>query len=44
MLTETAYVKLGWVLGHSEWAHSFDIVKEKMMFNFSREFNSRLVE
>lgn len=44
MLTETAYVKLGWVLGHEDWASSFDLVKEKMLFNFSREFNPRIRE
>ena len=44
MLTETAFVKLGWVLGHEEWAKDKNIVKEKMLFNFAREFNPRLLE
>ncbi|MBU0894142.1 MAG: Glu-tRNA(Gln) amidotransferase subunit GatD [Nanoarchaeota archaeon] len=37
MLAETAYVKLGWVLGHPKWN-----VKEKMLENVSREFSDRL--
>ncbi|MEK6824077.1 MAG: Glu-tRNA(Gln) amidotransferase subunit GatD [Nanoarchaeota archaeon] len=39
MLSETALVKLGWVLGHPEWN-----VKEKMLENFSGELNNRLEE
>ncbi len=39
MLSETALVKLGWVLGHSDWD-----VKEKMLENISGEFNDRLLE
>jgi len=39
MLSETAFIKLGWVLGHKNWN-----VKEKMLENFSGEFNSRLEE
>jgi glutamyl-tRNA(Gln) amidotransferase subunit D len=42
MLAETAFVKLGWVLGHGEWAKDKEIVKEKMLHNFSRELNKRL--
>lgn len=38
MLSEAAFVKLGWVLGHKAWD-----VKEKMLENFSGEFNERLV-
>jgi glutamyl-tRNA(Gln) amidotransferase subunit D len=39
MLAETAFVKLGWVLGHYGWkAH----VKEKILENVAGEFNSRL--
>jgi len=34
MLPETAFVKLGWVLGHRNWN-----VKEKMLENISGEFN-----
>ena len=39
MLAETAFVKLGWVLGHPEWN-----VKEKMLENISGELNNRLKE
>ena len=42
MLSETAFVKLGWVLGHREWAKSKEIIKEKMLENFARELNDRL--
>ena len=42
MLAETALVKLGWVLGHKEWAKQKNLVKEKMLENFSHEFNNRL--
>ncbi len=42
MLSETALVKLGWVLGHEEWAKDKKIVKEKMLENFSHELNDRL--
>ena len=44
MLSETAYVKLGWVLGHSEWAKDKKIVKEKMLENISGELNEILEE
>jgi len=44
MLSETAFVKLGWVLGHSEWAKDKELIKEKMLFNFSHELNNRLLE
>jgi glutamyl-tRNA(Gln) amidotransferase subunit D len=43
MLAETAFVKLGWVLGHKEWANNKKMIKEKMLHNFSRELNSRLI-
>jgi len=42
MLSETAFVKLGWVLGHKEWAKDKKIIKEKMLENFSGELNSCL--
>lgn len=42
MLSETAFVKLGWVLGHKEWAKNKGIVKEKMLCNFSNEISKRL--
>jgi glutamyl-tRNA(Gln) amidotransferase subunit D len=41
MLSETAFVKLGWVLGHKEWKSK---VKEKMLQPFAREINERLEE
>jgi len=44
MLSETAFVKLGWVLGHKEWNFSRDKIKEKMLENFAGEFNKRLIE
>jgi len=37
MLSETALVKLGWVLGHKDWD-----VKEKMLKNIAGEFSDRL--
>lgn len=37
MLSETAFVKLGWVLGHDKWN-----VKKRMLENFAGEFNNRL--
>jgi len=39
MLPETAFVKLGWVLGHYGWKGK---VKEKMLENFAGELNERL--
>ncbi len=42
MLSETAFVKLGWVLGHSEWSKSSDKIREKMLENIAGEFNNRL--
>lgn len=42
MLSETAFVKLGWVLGHKDWAKDKNIVKEKMLENFAGELNNRL--
>ncbi len=39
MLSETAFVKLGWVLGHRNWN-----VKEKMLENVAGEFNEVLNE
>lgn len=41
MLSETALVKLGWVLGHSSWVKEKK-VSEKMLENISGEFNDRL--
>ncbi len=42
MLSETAFVKLSWVLGHSSWKKDKDKVREKMLENISGEFNSKL--
>ena len=42
MLSETALIKLGWVLGHKEWAKNKEIVKKKMLENFAGELNDRL--
>lgn len=42
MLTETAFTKLGWILGHKSWAKSSETVKEKLLTNFSGEFNDKL--
>ncbi len=44
MLSETALIKLGWVLGHKEWAKSKEKVKAKMLENFAGELNKRLEE
>lgn len=42
MLAETALIKLGWVLGHTEWAKFKEKIKEKMLENITGEFNRRL--
>ncbi len=42
MLSETALVKLGWVLGHNKWAKDKKIIREKMLENFSGELNDKL--
>ncbi len=39
MLTETAFVKLGWVLGH---AKNDEKIREMMFTNYAHEFNNRL--
>ncbi len=44
LLSETAFVKLGWVLGHEEWRKSKKIIKEKMLENIAGELNNRLEE
>jgi len=43
MLSETAFVKLGWVLGHKSWS-SREKIKNKMLENVSGEFNELLTE
>ena len=44
MLSETALVKLSWVLGHKEWTKNKEKIKEKMLENISGEFSDRLQE
>ncbi len=39
MLSETAFIKLSWILGHKSWYYDFEKVKEKMLENISNEFN-----
>ncbi|MCX6748173.1 MAG: Glu-tRNA(Gln) amidotransferase subunit GatD [Candidatus Pacearchaeota archaeon] len=41
ILPETAYVKLGFVLGHASWKSK---IKEKMLENISNEFSEKLIE
>jgi glutamyl-tRNA(Gln) amidotransferase subunit D len=41
MISETAYVKLGFVLGHKDWKNK---INEKMLENFSGEISERLEE
>ena len=41
MLSETAFVKLGYVLAHPEWKSK---IKEKMLENMAGEFNDRITE
>ena len=43
MLSETAFVKLGWVLGHRNWKTA-EKVKEKMLENVASELNELLTE
>jgi len=42
MLPETAYVKLGWVLGHKNLAGNKNKIKEMMLTNISGEINKRI--
>jgi len=44
MLAETAFVKLGWVLGHENWAKNKELVRKKMLENIAGELNNRLEE
>ena len=44
MLAETALIKLGWILGHEEWAKNKETVKEKMLENIAGELNDMLRE
>ena len=41
ILSETAFVKLGWVLGHKNWRGTVS-TKLKMLENINNEFNERL--
>jgi glutamyl-tRNA(Gln) amidotransferase subunit D len=41
MLSEVAYIKLGWVLGHKEVAANPDKVREMMLTNYAGEITSR---
>lgn len=38
MTSETAFVKLGWIIGHRNW-RTMDKIREKMLESFAREFN-----
>ncbi len=42
MLSETAFIKLGWVLGHKDWSKDKETIKEKMLENIAGEINTRL--
>ena len=39
MLSETAYVKLGWVLGHTK---NMQKIKEEMLTNYAGETTNRI--
>ncbi len=41
MLPETAYVKLGWVLGHKDVAKDLNKIKEMMLTNYAGEISDR---
>lgn len=43
MLSTTALVKLGYVLGHKEWTKNKEKVKEMMLKDFAGEINKRLL-
>ena len=42
MLSESAFVKLGWVIGNYSSKGGNEKVKEKMLENLSNEFNPRI--
>ncbi|MFA4887873.1 MAG: hypothetical protein WC595_06705 [Candidatus Nanoarchaeia archaeon] len=44
MLPETAFVKLGWILGHPTWAKDKEKIKEKLLENISNEFTQNIKE
>lgn len=41
MLSEVAYIKLGWVLGHKQAARDPEKVREMMLTNYANEITSR---
>lgn len=43
MTSTAALIKLGWVLGHKEWAKDREIVKQKMLYNFCGEIGKRIL-
>lgn len=43
MLSTTALIKLGWILGHKEWAKDKEKVKEIMLKDFCGEINKRIL-
>ncbi len=42
MLSESAFVKLGWILGHKAWYYDSEKIREKMLFNVCGEFNAKI--
>jgi len=42
MLSETAFVKLSWVLGHPGWFYKNDKIKEKMLEDRAKELNDQI--
>ncbi len=42
MLSETAFMKLSWVLGHKTWSKDSEKIKEEMLKNQIGEFNEKL--
>ncbi|MEK6906272.1 MAG: Glu-tRNA(Gln) amidotransferase GatDE subunit D, partial [Nanoarchaeota archaeon] len=43
MLSTTALIKLGWILGHKEWAKNKEKIKEIMLKDFCGEINKRIL-
>jgi len=44
MLSTTALIKLGWVLGHKEWAKNKEKIKEIMLKDFCGEIDKRILQ
>ncbi len=42
MLSETALIKLSWILGHKTWAKDKNKIKEKILENLSREISKKI--